>query len=164
MNELNYYEKNDLALKHLNNGAFLTTMNSEKLNTMTISWGSTGFFWNKPVFVVAVRKSRFTHEIIESSKEFTVSIPFNILKTELNFCGTKSGKYYNKFDFLKLNINHSEKIKTPAVNCKGIHYECKVIFQSDMEKFPISDDINPFYQTGDLHTMYFGEILRCYEI
>lgn len=164
MKELIYYEKNDLALKHLNNGAFLTTMNSEKLNTMTISWGSIGFFWNKPVFIVAVRKSRHTYKIIETSKEFTVSIPFDVLKNELNFCGTKSGKDYNKFDFLKLNINHSEKIKTPAVNCEGIHYECKIIFQSDMNNFPINDDIKIFYQGNDFHTMYFGEILRCYEI
>ena len=43
-------------------------------NVMAIGWGLVGNFWTKPVFLVAVRHSRFTHEFIEDSGEFTVNV------------------------------------------------------------------------------------------
>lgn len=70
-------------------GVFLTVKNGADVNTMTIGWGGITIFWGKPVFIVPVRESRYTFNIINSAKEFTVSVPVNVnLAKELAYCGT----------------------------------------------------------------------------
>lgn len=44
-----------------------------KPNPMTIAWGSIMFAWNKPIFVVMVRASRHTYNLLEESDSFTVN-------------------------------------------------------------------------------------------
>ena len=63
------------VLDKMEKGLFLTVKSKEKINTMTIGWGSIGIIWGKPIFTVAVRNSRYTHSLIENSNNFTVSIP-----------------------------------------------------------------------------------------
>jgi flavin reductase (DIM6/NTAB) family NADH-FMN oxidoreductase RutF len=60
--------------------------------------------WKKPIMTVMVRKSRFTHHIIENASSFTVSIPRDDLGEVLNFCGTKSGRDFDKFKECKLSV------------------------------------------------------------
>lgn len=50
--------------------ALLTAGNSEKFNTMTVSWGGVGILWNKNVATVYVRKSRYTLEFIDKFDHF----------------------------------------------------------------------------------------------
>ena len=56
-------------------GVFLNSAFEDKKNTMTIGWGSIGVIWGRPVFIVTVRYSRHTYELINKSGVFTVSIP-----------------------------------------------------------------------------------------
>ena len=43
-------------------GCLLVTVKKDgACNVMTIGWGLVGVFWRMPVFLVAVRHSRFTH-------------------------------------------------------------------------------------------------------
>lgn len=56
---------------------------------MTISWAALGYMWRKPVMVVMVRESRFTHHIVEKASSFTVSSLADDLEEVLKFCGTK---------------------------------------------------------------------------
>jgi len=75
----------DIVLKNISKGAFLTVASDERINTMTIGWGSLGHLWGKPIFMIMVRKSRYTYQLIEKSNEFTVTLPEdNDLKKELN--------------------------------------------------------------------------------
>lgn len=155
------------AMEYLHKqGAFLTVKSGDIVNTMTISWGNIGYEWARPVFTVLVRKSRYTHELIEDSKEFTVSIPVNAkLKSELALCGTKSGRDVNKFEVLSLKTKTSTVIDTPIIDGCELHYECKVVYKNDMNPDMLNEDIrNSSYKDGDYHTMYFGEIVACYLI
>ena len=43
------------------------------MNLMTISWGSIGELWGKPVFTVYVSTSRYTHKFMEENDYFTVT-------------------------------------------------------------------------------------------
>ena len=71
--------------------AFLTSKYNGKVNTMTIGWGSIGIVWQKPIFTVLVRQSRYTREFMEKSNNFTVSVCFDdSMKKAFNICGTKS--------------------------------------------------------------------------
>lgn len=93
-------------------GAFLTTKAGDITNTMTISWGNIGFQWNRPVFTVLVRKSRYTHDLIEKANEFTVSIPLSDkMKSQLALCGSKSGRDINKLDEANLILCDGKNFK-----------------------------------------------------
>ena len=80
-----------------------------------------------------LEKSRYTHSILEETGEFTVSIPMGKnLSKELAFCGTKSGRDYDKFKECNLTPVAAQKIKTPIIKECCLHYECKVVYKQDI--------------------------------
>lgn len=163
----NFIENLDLAMNILHKkGAFLTVKNSSTLNTMTISWGNIGFEWNRPIFTVLVRKSRYTHEIMENTNEFTISIPINEnLKEVLAYCGSKSGRNVDKFKECNLTLKDGKSVSTPVIADCELHYECKIVYKQDMNPELLSEDIKKSsYKAGDYHTIYYGEIVDCYKL
>jgi flavin reductase (DIM6/NTAB) family NADH-FMN oxidoreductase RutF len=165
MKRVNYMAVADKAMVQIKEGAFLTVKAGEALNTMTIGWALIGFVWSKPMMMVAVRLSRHTFGIIEKAVDFTVSIPSVNMDQELNFCGTKSGRDYDKFKECKLRIAAGQQVSSPIIKVPGLHYECKIIYKSAMN--PIFFDPKNetmLYPRKDYHTLYFGEILDCYEV
>jgi flavin reductase (DIM6/NTAB) family NADH-FMN oxidoreductase RutF len=147
-------------------GAFLTVKNAEKTNTMTIGWGSIGFEWRKPMFTVLVRKSRFTHDLLENSDEFTVSIPINDkMKKALTFCGTKSGRYIDKFKECNLALIPGREISTPIIEGCELQFVCKIIYKQNMDPAALDATIkNNCYPDNDFHTIYYGQIIAAYKL
>lgn len=93
---------------------------------MTIGWGNVGIVWGKPIFMVAVRYSRYTYDLIEKAKDFTVSIPLkNNLKKELTYCGTYSGKDVDKFKECNLKLKKGRKVVSLLL--KTVNYIMNVI-------------------------------------
>lgn len=150
-------------MEQLPKGVFLTTQYKGKTNTMTIGWGSVGVIWKKPVFTVLVRHSRYTHELLEKSGEFTVSVPFGMMSHELSLCGTKSGRDIDKIAAAGLTTIAGQRLSTPVIkNCK-LHYECKIVTQQEFPAEALNAEINAAcYSDGDYHTMYIGEIVASY--
>ena len=149
--------------EYLPGGLFLTTC-AEKVNTMVVGWGGINICWGKPVFLVPVRKSRYTYELLEQSGEFTISIPVNKdLRKALAFCGTKSGRNYDKFKECGLTAIPGRIVKTPIIGDCTLHYECKVVYKQELISDNLNKEINNMYYP-DYHTFYFGEILACYLI
>ncbi|NLO82495.1 MAG: flavin reductase family protein [Clostridiales bacterium] len=148
--------------KQLKSGGLFLTSRGEKVNTMVIGWGGIVFFWGRPVFLVPVRKSRYTHGLIEKSGEFTVSVPpKEDLKAALTFCGTKSGRDFDKFKECNLTPVPGEKVNTPVIGECWLHYECKVICRHDLVPENLDPEIDrKFYP--DYHTFFLGEIVACY--
>ena len=62
------------------------------VNTMTISWGSLGELWNKPVVTVYVSSSRYTHEYMEKNDHFTVAFFPDECRGALQYLGSHSGR------------------------------------------------------------------------
>ncbi len=58
-------------------GTLITVKKDDMINPMAISWGTIGIQWNKPIFIVFIRQSRYTREILDSINEFTINIPLN---------------------------------------------------------------------------------------
>lgn len=153
------------VMEQIKKGAFLTVKSGNAINTMTIGWASFGHVWRKPIMMVAVRLSRHTFTIIETADDFTVTIPSSDMKKEIMFCGTKSGRDYNKFEECNLQTSDSQKVITPIIKTPGLHYECKIVYKSAMGSANLSPDYNAaLYPEKDYHTLYFGEIVDCYEI
>ncbi len=166
--ELPYHNKYlPRALQQLSStGAFLTTRLGEAINTMTIGWGTVGYIWGRPIFIVAVRYSRHTYRMIDRSGEFTVSFPLDddSLKKELAFCGTRSGRDTDKFQECKLTPRPGRQVKAPVVGECPLHYEAKVVYRQAMEPALIDKDIDRlFYGNNDFHVLYYGEIVACYK-
>lgn len=164
MKEIKFNEYSTELMNQLSKGAFLTVKNGEKINTMTIGWGNLGVIWMKPVFTVLVRFSRYTYELIQDAGEFTVSVPLNnnLAKT-LAFCGTRSGRDYDKFKECGLTLRDGVKVDTPVIEDCELHYECKVIYKQVMEPAALDKEIrNAKYSNNDYHVMFYGEIVSSY--
>ncbi|MFW6016537.1 MAG: flavin reductase family protein [bacterium] len=164
MKQINYNEYFEKATSSLNKGAFLTVKNQDKLNTMTIGWATIGRIWGKPVLMVMVRKSRYTHTLIEKVDNFTVSFAFdNKMKEELTFCGTKSGRDFDKFQKCNLETISARNVDTPFIKGCDLHYECNIKYKQNMNQENLIEEFQKkHYSSGDYHTLYFGEILGTY--
>lgn len=134
-----------------------------KPNAMTIGWGTVGIIWGKPIFVVLVRPSRYTHGLMEQTEDFTVNVPSADLRKAVAFCGSKSGRDCDKFAEQGLTAVPGKKVKSPIIDECVIHYECKVVHKNDVLKDKLADAIvSSAYPAGDFHTIYYGEILSVY--
>ncbi len=152
------------AMTQIEKGAFLTAKAENRLNTMTIGWATIGVVWSKPIFMVAVRNSRFTFGIMERAADFTVSIPKSGLKDELAFCGTQSGRTHDKYKECGLEPASAQKTLSPIIRIPGIHFECRIVFKAPMDPKYLAPEYQKLYPQKDYHTLYFGEIVECYEI
>ena len=131
-------------------------------NVMAIGWGTIGIIWQKPIFVVLVRPSRYTYKLIEETGEFTVNIVPPQLKEVVQYCGTVSGRDQNKFKEKQLTAIASKKVKAPIIKECILHFECRVVHKNDLIPAELEKSIVPaLYPKGDFHRVYFGEILAC---
>lgn len=165
MKRVDYMNVAQRAITQIKEGAFLTVQSGETLNTMTIGWATLGYVWRKPIMMVAVRSSRHTFGIIEKAEDFTVSIPSVDMKREVAFCGTKSGRRYDKFKECNLELLPGQRVITPIIKAPGLHFECTIIYKSAMEPEQLNEQYDAaLYPERDYHTLYFGKIVACYEI
>ena len=129
-------------------------------NPMTIGWGLVGTMWRKPFFIVAVRFSRHTYKLLEESNSFTVCLPSKGMTEALDFCGTKSGRDFDKLKELGFKAQESNTIETPYINECPVHYECKISFKTEVKEGALPIDIEKdVYPNKDFHVLYYGEIL-----
>lgn len=163
---MEFNKKLDIAMEQLyKQGAFLTSKDNGKINTMTISWGSIGYMWRRPVFTVMVRPQRYTNEFIEKSKSFTVSIPFTSdFKKALGICGSKSGRNVDKEKEANIKFVDGMDEKFSVVDGCDVYYECNVLYSSKLKPEELPEELkNNFYNGEDAHILYFAEIVNCYE-
>ena len=164
MQELKSMDIAKEAMDIIKKGAFLTVKTGEEMNTMTIGWATIGHIWRKDVLMVAVRESRHTFGLIEKADDFTVSVPTSDNKKEILFCGTKSGRDFDKFKECDLKIVNSKHVESPIIDIPGYHFECKIVYKTAMDpKFLDSTYDDNLYSDKDYHTLYFGEIEACYK-
>lgn len=166
-------------IKALPTGVLVVTEAEECVNAMTIGWGTLGVEWNVDIFAIYVRESRFTHELLERSGEFVVSIPYGAVdekkvKKALGICGSKSGRDVDKIATANLTIVDSEIVQPPAIKEFPLTLECKVVFSQEqtldtlnrrfVDKFYPSDVVRDQDTVDDHHTAYYGEIVKSYII
>ena len=153
-------------LKNLKKGAFLTTKCDNKVNTMTISWGNIGIEWTENVFITLVRDSRFTKNALDKTGKFTVTIPLDdSMKNELAFCGSKSGRDFDKIKECNFELLDGKVVDVPVIKCKSMAIECEVMYSQRMDENCMTADFrDKYYNSGDIHTLYHGKIVAMYEV
>ncbi len=166
--EIGIFDYSNVVLEKMKPGNFLTTKFQDKTNTMIIGWGGVNVIWGRPVFVVLVRDSRATYELIEASNEFTVSVPMedNLLDA-IKICGTKSLRDMDKFAYCNLTAVKGRKIETPIIGEAKLHFECRVIYKQTLNQEIVPGIIKSRYYNPDTnnnanHTVYIGEIVDQY--
>lgn len=99
--------------------------NEGRDNLMTAAWAGT--ICSDPVMVsVSIRRERFSHDIIENTGEFTISLTTSGLARAADFCGVRSGRDIDKFKEMKLTRLPSVKIGAPGVDESPVVIECRV--------------------------------------
>lgn len=163
-----YSEQIMNAMKH---GGLLLNTQHEKFNSMVIGWGTLGVNWQRPVFAVYVRESRYTKKQLDETGEFTISVPLDHqIGRILHVCGMQSGRDVDKVKEAGLTLVSPATNHTPGIKEYPLTIECKVIYAQAQEAalFPedIRDLLYPADDDGkrDLHTTYFGEIVDAYII
>jgi flavin reductase (DIM6/NTAB) family NADH-FMN oxidoreductase RutF len=162
---MKFYNNLEKVLDHFEQrkGGFLTVKHGARVNTMTISWGFVGFLWASPYFITVVRPQRYTRELIDGAADFTVSVPLDKsggMERELSVCGTKSGRDIDKGSVV--NFTPARSVGSPVVAGCDMYYECVIRYRDDMKAELMPRDILEKLYKGDLHRMYYGEIVDCY--
>ena len=99
--------------------------NMEKSNIITVAW--TGIInTDKPMCYISVRKERYSHDIIQKSKEFVINLTNKDLVYATDWCGVKTGAKVDKFKEMKLTKEKAKFVKCPLIKASPVSIECKV--------------------------------------
>ena len=159
--EINPYEIMENPFKLLNKDwALVTVKNKDKENPMTISWGGLGIMWNKPVAFTFIRPQRFTYSLLENNDYYTISFFDDEYKDALKFCGSKSGRDYDKTKEIKLTPCYDQK--APYYKEAKLVLVCKKMYNQLLAKENViaEEDILSTYTANDYHKMYISEIIK----
>ena len=137
----------------------ITAGTREKCNTMTASWGGLGVLWGKNVATIYIRPQRYTLEFMEREEYYSLAFFDNGFREALNFCGTKSGRDFDKW---------KETGLTPAFDLAPYPEEarvvliCRKLYRQDMtpESFLDAEVRDKNYPGKDYHRVFVGEIVK----
>ena len=156
-----------VVVQALQSGILLTTKDGDKVNSMTIGWGTVGRIWEKPVFIAFVRDCRYTRQMLERNPEFTVNVPVGPFDRKLlGFCGSRSGRDMDKLRAAGLTTVEPEIVSVPGLKEFPLTLECRVIYCQEQEADRLGESIRrAFYsmETDD-HICFYGEIVASYVI
>ena len=131
-----------------------------KPNPMTIGWGLIGSIWSQPIFMVLVRPSRYTHDLLEENGDFTVNVLPKEFSAALNHCGAVSGRDHDKFAEAKLTVERGGLVSAPGIAEASIVYECRTVMKNEVLPSRLDPTIaKSAYRANDFHTLYYGKIL-----
>ena len=138
--------------------ALLTAKDGDSCNPMTVSWGGIGELWGMDTATVYVRESRYTKGLIDKETHFSLCFFKEESKAALKFCGSKSGRDYDKITETGLTPVYSEN--APYFEEAKIFLICrKTACQLLDEKSFIDSNIKEkWYSDNDMHYIYFAEI------
>lgn len=95
------------------------------INVMTAAW--TGTICSEPPMVyVSVRKERYSHHMIQETREYVINLTTEKLAWTADFCGVRSGRDLDKFKEMKLTPVQGELEYAPMIEESPVSIECRV--------------------------------------
>ena len=142
----------------------ITAGNIDHYNTMTASWGTFGVLWNLPVAICFIRPQRYTYLFAERSEYYTLSFFDEKYRDALQFCGSKSGRDYDKAAETGLEAL-STKFGNVSFQQARLILECKKLYADDLKpgNFIAKEIAARTYPGTDYHRFYIGEIVNVLE-
>jgi flavin reductase (DIM6/NTAB) family NADH-FMN oxidoreductase RutF len=99
-----------------------------------------------PLIACAIGRGAYSCKLIESTKEFIINVPSEVLKKKIYYCGFHSGYQVDKFKETGLTPQPARKLKVPIIDECVAHMECKL--KQEIE-------------TGDKN-LFIGEVIEAY--
>ena len=100
--------------------------NPEKTDLVTVAWAGT-VNSDPPMVSVSLRKERYSHGLISSSREFVVNLVDEGLAKATDFCGVRSGRDLDKAKELGLTLVKADGMEAaPRVDGAPVSLSCKV--------------------------------------
>lgn len=112
-------------LMHPRLTVLVTSIYKGKANIITLAW-SMPVSMNPPMAAISVAPERYSHGLIEKTKEFVINIPTEEIVKEVLFCGRHSGRDCDKFEKTGLTQVPAKKVKPPLIEECISHIECIV--------------------------------------
>lgn len=116
-----------------------------RANIITLAWSMPTSF-DPPLVAISVSPRRYSHRLIEETKEFVVNVPTIEIVKETLFCGRVSGRNRDKFREAPLTALPAKKVQAPIIKECVAHLECKLVQK---------------IATGD-HTVFVGKVLAAH--
>jgi flavin reductase (DIM6/NTAB) family NADH-FMN oxidoreductase RutF len=133
-------------LLHPRNVVMVTCVDKKgEANIVTLAWSMPTSF-DPPLIAISVSPRRYSHKLIEETKEFVVNVPTIEIARETLFCGRVSGRKHNKFEEAPLTALPAKKVQAPLIKECVAHLECKLVQK---------------ITTGD-HTIFVGKVLTAH--
>lgn len=139
--------------------ALVTAGTKEACNTMTVSWGGVGVFWNKNVATIYIRPQRYTKEFIDAQDTFSISVLPETYRDALMYCGRNSGRD-GADKFAAAGITKAFDGDTPYVGEAELVFICRKLCEGDINPATFLDAENDAinYPNHDYHRVYIAEI------
>lgn len=97
----------------------------EKPNIITVAWTGT-VCSDPPMLYVSIRPERYSHAIINETREFVVNLVNREMVKVCDWCGVRSGREYDKFREAKLTPCESARVGVPSIEESPLSLECVV--------------------------------------
>jgi flavin reductase (DIM6/NTAB) family NADH-FMN oxidoreductase RutF len=120
----------------------LVVVGREEKNIITVALVHV-FSLNPPLIGIGIMPSRYSHELLHRSPDFSVNIPCKELVEETIYCGEMSGKDVDKFEETGMTAIPGKRISSPIIEECIVNLECRKV---------------QVFDTGD-HTWFIGEVV-----
>lgn len=127
-------------------------------NTMTASWGGLGELWGHYASTVYIRPQRHTFGFVDGSEYYSLCFFDEQYRSALNFCGSKSGRDFDKPKECGLTPNYD--LAAPYYEEAKMVFICRKLYHDVMreESFLDKSLVEKCYPGGDFHHVFVGEV------
>ena len=114
-------------------------------NAITLEWFMRTSI-NPPMFAISIGHQRYSYNCLQKNRYFNLCFPSKQLKESVVFCGTKSGRDFDKFKETKMDWFPGKLAGYPVIKGAVATFECEIVSQ---------------VKSGD-HTIYAGEVKHAF--
>lgn len=154
-------------MSKISNGWMCVVAGTDIVNAMTLNWGMMGSLfgrgYGRPVVSIFIRPSRYTRNIIDKEKYFTICFFDEKYKKNLVYLGTHTGFKENKIANCGFTLVKKDKYSFFSEANLVIALEKIYVDKLNENGFIDSKLIEENYPDKDFHYMYIGKIIDVLE-
>ncbi|MBQ4599419.1 MAG: flavin reductase family protein [Clostridia bacterium] len=109
----------------------ITSGDMENSNIATVAW--TGIVNTiPPKTYISLRKSRYSYELIEKSREFVINLTTAEMVRKVDYCGIYTGRKVDKFQKCGFTKEAASAVAAPLIGESPLSLECRVTDMTDL--------------------------------
>ena len=109
----------------------ITSGDMENSNIATVAW--TGIVNTiPPKTYISLRKSRYSYELIEKSREFVINLTTAEMVRKVDYCGVYTGRKVDKFQECGFTKEAASAVAAPLIGESPLSLECRVTDMTDL--------------------------------